>query len=80
MKKLIIYIILVVVIMFLIPIIFTKRFKKVEEVVNYEEKEISNYDYKEYKTIRLLHSKTGIVEELELDEYLKRSSCKRNAC
>ena len=27
---------------------------------------IGDYDYKEYKTIKLLHSKTGEVEEINL--------------
>ncbi len=31
---------------------------------------IGDYDYKEYKTIKLLHSKTGEVEEINLDQYL----------
>lgn len=28
------------------------------------------YDYKNYSTIKLLHSKTNTIEELPLDEYL----------
>ena len=30
----------------------------------------SNYEYKKYGTIKLLHQKTGQVEEVELDNYL----------
>ena len=36
----------------------------------YEKKEYEKYDYKKYGTIRLLHEKTGEIEELPIDEYL----------
>lgn len=35
--------------------------------INVEE---STYDYKNYTTVRVLHTKTNVVEELPLDEYL----------
>lgn len=55
---------------FIIPLIFTKEFSKKTEEVKSENVVENNYDYKNYKTIRLLHSKTGQVEELNIDEYL----------
>ena len=57
---------------FALPIAFTKSFKiangvTVENNTIYE----NNYDYQKYKTIRLLHAKTGEIEELPLDTYVK---------
>ena len=72
MKKLYIYIIGVIGISFLIPIIFTTRFK-VKEVFNEQEPvilDIEKYSYSDFSTIKLLHSKTGEVEEKPLDEYI----------
>lgn len=85
MRKLTIYILLLILIVFLIPIIFTKKFKSekqvsisvensVEEVQNTNEsiksKEENSYDYKKYNTVKVLHTKTNNVEEINLDEYL----------
>lgn len=76
MRKIIIYIIVVIQIMFLIPIIFTTRFKINQTNANIEQNYIqqnqvkSNYDYKSYNTIKLLHTKTNQIEEINLDEYL----------
>ena len=69
MKKIIAIIIIYVIICFSIPILFTKRYKA-EETVSQEEVQNINFDYKQYNTIKLLHNKTGEVEELPLDEYL----------
>lgn len=77
MKKTIIGIILLVQILFLIPVLFTKGFGtrqintniQQENVINEEKQDIS-YDYGNYQTIKLLHAKTGEVEEVNLDEYL----------
>ena len=57
---------------FALPIAFTKSFK----IANGETTENNttiknNYDYQKYKTIRLLHVKTGEIEELPLDTYIK---------
>lgn len=57
---------------FALPIAFTKSFK----IANGENVENNttiknNYDYQKYKTIRLLHVKTGEIEELPLDTYIK---------
>ncbi len=69
MKRLILIIIIYVIICFAIPIIFTKRYK-VEDKTSKEEEKLISYDYKKYNTIKLLHVKTGKIEELPLDEYL----------
>lgn len=74
MKKLLIYYILLIFICFAIPIIFTTNY--LEETKNSKENEITNiltqstYDYKKYKTIKLLHTKTNKIEKIDLDEYL----------
>ncbi|MGN1271216.1 MAG: stage II sporulation protein D [Clostridia bacterium] len=74
MKKIIIYIISFVLICFIIPIIFTNNFK-IKEVKADNKEEIKNdenmsYDYGKYNKVKLLHSSTGEIEELDLDEYL----------
>lgn len=75
-RKLLLYLIIFIQIIFLIPILFTKRFN-IEEIVartenNIEEQAIveNNYDYKNYNTIKLLHTSTNQVEEIALDDYL----------
>lgn len=80
MRKLIIYIILLILISFLIPIIFTSKFGEnkqtssiVENIDNKEDKISpieSSYNYKEYNTVKVLHTKTNNIEEINLDEYL----------
>lgn len=75
MRKLFLYIIILIQIIFLIPIMFTTRFKTNEtnanaERNNEESKLENNYDYKSYSTIKLLHTKTNEIEEIKLDEYL----------
>lgn len=69
MKKLILKTAIIIIIAFLIPVLFTRRFKSNETVSNkIEEKE--PFDYGKYTTIKLLHSETGEVENLNLDTYL----------
>lgn len=75
MKKIILYIFLFVLLCFFIPIFFTNN--KVQEVAVQENQEqIENtiisdtYDYKEYQTIKLLHTANGEIEEINLDDYL----------
>ena len=70
-KKYIIYLLIFIFLCFLIPVIFTKSFKTESTYVAQNETiKPSTYDYKEYKTVKLLHSKTNKVEEIDLDEYL----------
>lgn len=77
MKKVFIYFFVFLLVFFLLPAFFTK--KNVEAKVssndvsneNAEKKaEIENYDYKNYGSIKLLHTKTGEVEEVAIDTYL----------
>lgn len=76
MRKIFIYLIILIQIIFLIPILFTKRFNaeetdaKVENNVVGQEIIENNYDYKKYNTIKLLHKASGEVEEVALDDYL----------
>lgn len=77
MKKIILYIFSFVIICFIIPIIFTNKFKTKEANANNKEETNSretsinmSYDYGKYDKVKLLHSTTGEIEELNLDEYL----------
>ena len=67
MKKIIFLILSLVLICFMLPIIFTKKYEPQEVTSNVEENE---YDYKQYDTIKLLHAETGEIEEIKIDEYL----------
>lgn len=69
MKKIIILILFFVLICFALPIIFTKQYKA-QETAAIEEEQKNEYDYKQYNTIKLLHTETGEIEEINLDEYL----------
>ena len=75
-KKFLLYFFAFIFICFILPALFTKREIPVnlseteENKVNETETEIETYDYQNYGTIRLLHQKTGEVEEVGLDQYL----------
>lgn len=71
MKRMILLILGFILICFLIPILFVNKVK--EKPVDKEikvEKTINAYDYKKYKTVKLLHSDTDKIEELPIDGYL----------
>lgn len=75
MRKIVLCILIFVFICFGIPIIFTNNnSKKVSKEISSNNENITNtpntYDYKNYQTIKLLHSATNQVEEIKLDEYL----------
>lgn len=76
MKKIFVYIILIVSICFFIPLIGVYKLENkassadVVENSKKEEEREEGYNYKEYNTIRLLHTLTGNIEEINLDEYL----------
>lgn len=73
LKKILLYFISFIFLFFILPIIFTKPSKEVASNTENEEKTENiekNYDYKNYGTIKLLHKKTGQVEEVNLDDYL----------
>lgn len=72
MKKILIYFILLIFICFSIPIIFTSNFSEKtssKEVDNIVAGEIE-YNYTKYGTVKLLHTDTNKIEELDIDEYL----------
>lgn len=59
--------------MFSIPIIFTSKAKPTisNNTENKEEQQtVADYDYKQYNTVKLLHTSINKIEELGLDEYL----------
>lgn len=79
MRKLFLYLIILIQIIFLIPILFTGKFNIEETIAKVEENTVennnvnnndNNYNYKNYNTIKLLHTATGQIEEVNLDEYL----------
>ena len=71
MKKIIMYIIFIIVLIFTIPIVFTEQFNQVREVSSEEVKpEYEKANYGDLSIIRLLHSDTGQIEEIDFDTYL----------
>ena len=80
MKKFFIYFFAFIFICFLLPALLTKRNMETsveteknasqEEIKNDKETAVSEYDYKNHGTIKLLHHETGEVEEVALDTYL----------
>lgn len=80
MKKILIYLFILILLCFSLPIIFTSEFSKrtySDEVLNNTENSItqniiseSTYDYDNYNTIKLLHKDSNKIEELDLDVYL----------
>lgn len=69
MKKIIFYLIFIIIITFCMPLIFTNPFET-EEVVAEEQIEEEKFDYGEFSNIKLLHTETGVVEDIDLDTYL----------
>lgn len=72
MKKTFFITIFIIILIFLIPVVFTNRRTLDTSSQKEEEKEISiiDYDYSKYDTIKLLHQDTNEVEEVNLDEYI----------
>ena len=73
MKRYLAYILIFLMLCFSIPIIFTNK-EKSTNANNIKNKDklqtVADYDYKQYNTVKLLHTSTNKVEELGLDEYL----------
>ena len=73
MKRYLAYILIFLILCFSIPIIFTSKAKPTNSnnTENKEEQQtVADYDYKQYNTVKLLHTSTNKIEELGLDEYL----------
>lgn len=82
MKRILVYIIALFCIVFFFPSICTKQKRQAEDNNNIEVREevkqvesnkeeaYDKYDYTNFATIKLYHSKTGEIEELPIDEYL----------
>lgn len=73
MKKILGYILFVIILIFTMPIAFTDKFNKTEETYADQVEENVEYekaDYGDFSTIRLLHTNTGEIENLDFDTYL----------
>ena len=76
MKKILIYFLCFIILFFVFPVICTNTQERVQETLANEDvpikdkEEKTEYEYQKYKTIKLLHSETGQIEELEIDQYL----------
>ena len=85
MKKIVLYVVALVLLTFLIPALFTISgknaviarstiFEKIKNNENTAQIQDNNeppkYDYGKYSTIKVLHTATNIVQEMNLDEYL----------
>lgn len=82
MKKVILYFVAFILVCFFLPAILTKKDAKFVETSSKSNNEIientdstqenikSTYNYKNYGTIKLLHKKTGEVEQVNIDDYL----------
>ena len=71
MKKIILYTLFIVILIFTIPIAFTDQLSSTEEVGAEEAApQYEKANYGDLSIIKLLHADTGEVEELEFDEYL----------
>lgn len=84
MKKICLYVMALLALTFVIPVLFTRVSIEnislakdmeaqgiVSETQNLQENQDAvKYDYGEYNNIKLLHTKTNTIEEINLDEYL----------
>lgn len=79
MRKILIYLVSFILICFIIPALLTRRstltvaqendvIQEKNNIANSEQN--ANYDYSKYGTITLLHRKTGVTEQVNIDEYL----------
>lgn len=72
MKKYVKYFAIFLVVIFILPAICTKSAKidTVKKEENNESNEFEKYDYSKYAKIKLYHSDTKKIEELDFDQYL----------
>ena len=81
MRKIVLYVFSLTVLIFIIPVFFTKITVESSSLIS-EKEQVSveqaeqlepikkEYNYGNYNTIKLLHTKTNKIEEIALDEYL----------
>lgn len=81
MKKIVLYILVLVIITFIVPFVFTRvtvesnslsaiKQNEYADFNNNKSIDTTPYNYSNYNTIKLLHTKTNTIEEILLDEYL----------
>ena len=86
MKKILLYFVCFIFVCFILPVLCTKTLNAVisesaeetskqenskdDQTIKEEQAAQGKYDYREYNTIKLLHTATGEIQELQLDEYL----------
>ena len=85
MKKIVIYVLVLVIVTFTIPFLFTRvsvqgnsnlfensknSGKDAENSTDLNKSDTPDYIYKNFNKIKLLHTKTNEIEEMHLDEYL----------
>jgi len=70
LKKVLFYILFIIILVIGMPIVFTNEFKTEEVSSNILFQDDMKFDYGDYSKIKLLHISTGEVEILDLDEYL----------
>ena len=92
MKKIVLYVLALVILTFIIPFCFTKvtvesktianvdkevgdyqnnqEVQGVNQEVEYSNVDLTPYNYNNFSTIKVLHTKTDTIEEMSLDEYL----------
>jgi len=71
LKKIILYILFIIILIFSMPIIFTNPFNNIEETSSKKVEQIyEKADYGDFNIIRLLHTNSGEIENIEMDTYL----------
>lgn len=81
MKKIIIYVLVILSLIFLLPVMLTSKFESMQTVVedfskmeNTDDRknniDTTPYNYSEFGTVNLLNKETGEITEIDLDEYL----------
>lgn len=75
MKKLIAWVIIIISVSFLLPAVLTQKFSFVESSAESTEEIKQEYTYQNYGKVKLLHTQTGQIEELDMDEYLLGVVC-----
>ncbi len=75
MKKLIVWVIIIISVSFLLPAVLTQKFSFVESSAESTEEIKQEYTYQNYGKVKLLHTQTGQIEELDMDEYLLGVVC-----